>query len=68
MGLSNWLELAALALTTATGLVLWRVCVKKLKRHEGFVEIIKERGKPPARRNMDLDREIEHLEALLDRK
>ena len=63
---SNWIELAALLLTVATGLILWRVCAKKLRRQEGFEGIIEERGLPPVRRQMDAEEEIEYLEDILD--
>lgn len=66
MSSSNWIELAALVLTVTTGLVLWRVCAKKLRRQDGFEGIIEERGQPPVRRQMDAEEEIEYLEDILD--
>lgn len=68
MALSNWLELAAFLLISATGLALWRVCKRKLNRYEGFEGIITERGKLPARNKLDVEDEIRHLEDLLSRK
>jgi len=66
MASRNWIELAALLLIIAIGLILWRVCARKLKQHDGFGGIVEEKGRPPMRRRMDTQEEIEHLEDLLD--
>jgi len=68
MALSNWLQLSALLLVTGAGLFIWRLCKRKLARYDGFEGIILERGKPPARKKMDIEEEIAHLESLLNRK
>ena len=68
MAFSNWLELAALLLVAAAGTALWWLCRRKLRSCDGFVGIIKERGKPPARRRLDVEEEIKHLESILGRK
>jgi len=68
MSSSNWLELGALLLVAAVGLVLWRLIKGRLRRHDGFGGIIEERGKPPARNKLDIEEEIEHLESILNRK
>ena len=68
MTLSNWLELGALALITATGLALWRIVRGRLRRYDGFDGIVEERGKPPARSRLDIEEEIAHLESILHRK
>ena len=68
MAFSNWVELAALLLVAATGTVLWRVCRSRLQRNDGFEGVIKERGKLPARRRLDVEEEIECLEAILGKK
>jgi len=65
---SNWLELGALALVAAAGLALWRLIKGRLRRHDGFEGIIEERGKQPVRNKLDIDEEIERLEAILNRK
>jgi len=66
--MSNWIELAALLFIIALGLILWRVFKRKLNR-EGSVEgIITERGKPPWRQPLDVEKEIEELQAKLGRK
>ena len=68
MVLSNWLELSVLLLIITAGIVLWRVCKRKLKRSKGFEGIFKVRGRPPARNKMDVEEEIERLEKLLGKK
>ena len=68
MALSNWLELAALLLVAATGTALWLLCRRKLRSYDGFEGIIRERGRLPARRRLDVQEEIERLESILGRK
>jgi len=63
--LSNWIELAALLLIIAAGIAVWLVCRARLRRHEGFEGIIKEKNLPSPRRKMDVEEEIEYLEQLL---
>ena len=65
MALRNWLELASLVLVAATGTVLWLLCKRKLRDNDGFEGIITRRGKLPARGKLDVEEEIEHLEAIL---
>jgi len=68
MATSNWIELAALLLIIVAGMIVWRLCRRKLNR-EGSVEgIITERGKPSWRQPMDVEKEIEQLKAELGRK
>jgi len=67
MTLSNWLELGALLLVLITGMSLWLFFRRRLRQQDGFNGIIKERGKQPARRKMDLEEEIQGLESILDR-
>jgi len=68
VAISNWIELAALLLILAVGIILWRVCKRKLNR-EGSVEgIITERGKRPWRHPMDVEEEIRQLQAELGEK
>jgi len=64
----NWIELAALLLTTTAGLVLWWVCKRRASREGGFEGIITERGKPPLRGKPEVEEEIERLKAILGRK
>jgi len=68
MDLNNWLELAIFLLITASGIVLWLICKRRLKRHKGFEGIIKARGKRPIRNKMDVEEEIERLEQLLGKE
>ena len=68
MALSNWIELAALLLVIVTGLTLWLILRRRLKRHDGFEGFFDEKGRLPARRKMDVEEEIEHLENLLGKK
>jgi len=68
MATSNWIELATLLLIIVAGIILWRVCKRKLNR-EGSVEgIITERGKPAWRQPLDVEEEVEQLKAELGRK
>ena len=68
MATSNWIELIILLLVIAVGIILWRLCKRKLNR-EGSVEgVITERGKPPWRQPLDVEVEIEQLKAELGRK
>ncbi|MCL2106640.1 MAG: hypothetical protein FWH26_06260 [Oscillospiraceae bacterium] len=67
MALSNWIELSALLLILTAGLIIWLLCRKKLSRYDGVEGFITERGKLPARRKLDIEEEIERLEALLER-
>ena len=64
----NWLELGALLLVIAAGTPLWLLCRAKLRRHDGFEGIIEERGNMPARRKLNVEEEIEHLESILNGK
>jgi hypothetical protein len=66
--LINWIELAVLLAIIATGIIVWRVCKRKLKQKSGIVGIITERGKLPPRQPQDLDEEIAQLKAELGRK
>jgi len=68
MATSNWIELGALLLSVAVGLLLWRVCKARLRREGGIEGIITERGKPPWRQPLDVEDEIEQLKAELDRE
>ena len=68
MATSNWIELFTLLLSTAAGIILWRVCKRRLKREGGVEGIITERGKPPWRQPMEVDDEIERLKAELSRR
>lgn len=68
MALSNWIELGVLVGLVAAGLAVRHLVKRKLNSYDGFEGIIKERGKRPLRRKMDLDEEIEHLESILGRK
>jgi len=68
MATSNWIELAALLLVLAAGLILWRACKRKLKREGGVEGIITERGKRPWRQPLDVEEEVERLKAELNRK
>ena len=68
MATSNWIELAVLLLIVTVGIILWRLCKRKLNR-EGSVEgIITERGKPAWRQPLDVEEEIEQLKDVLGRK
>ena len=68
MAISNWIELSALLLGIAAGLIIWRACNAKLKREGGVEGIITERGKRPCRQPLDVEEEIERLKAELNRK
>ncbi|MCL2106592.1 MAG: hypothetical protein FWH26_06010 [Oscillospiraceae bacterium] len=68
MVLSNWIELAALVLGIAIGLILWQVCKRRLKQEGGFEGIVTERGKLPKRRPLDVEEEIKQLKERLGRK
>ncbi|MCL2105700.1 MAG: hypothetical protein FWH26_01345 [Oscillospiraceae bacterium] len=68
MAMSNWLELAALLLGIAAGLVLWRACKRKLKRESGFEGIATEHGRLARRQQLDAEEEIKRLKARLGRK
>jgi len=68
MATSNWILLAVLLLIVIVGIILWRVCKRKLDR-EGSVEgIITERGKLPWRQPLDVEEEIKQLKDQLGRK
>jgi len=62
MDSSNWIELSSLLLIIAGGLILWRVCKRKLKREGSIEGIITERGKLPRRQPMELEEEIRLLQ------
>jgi len=68
MASSNWLELAALLAVAAAGTAIWLLCRRKLQGCGGFEGIVKERGKPPLRRRMDVEEEIARLESVLGKK
>ncbi|MCL2106271.1 MAG: hypothetical protein FWH26_04315 [Oscillospiraceae bacterium] len=68
MDTSNWIELAALVLGIAIGLILWLICKRRLKREGGFEGIAAERGGPHRRQQLDVEEEIERLKARLGRK
>jgi len=68
MATSNWIELAALLLGIVAGIVLWRVCKRKLKWEGGLEGIITERGKPRWRQPLDVEEEIKQLKSELGRK
>lgn len=68
MASSNWLELAALLLTAAAGTALWRLCRRRLRGYDGFEGVLKARGSPPARHRLNLEEEIERLEAILHKE
>ena len=68
MALSNWIELAALLLGIAAGLILWRVCKARLKREGGFEGIVTERGGRPRRQQLEVEEEIKRLKERLGRK
>ena len=65
---SNWLELGVLLLVVATGTVLWLICRRKFRHYDGFEGIIEEQGTMPARRKLNIEEEIEHLESILNEK
>jgi len=68
MDFINWIELAALLVIVAAGIIVWRVCKARLEHHDGFEGIVEERGLRPARRAMDVEEEIERLEQALGKK
>ena len=68
MALSNWLELAGLLLGITAGVFLWRICKARLKREGGIEGIVTERGKPPRRRQLDVEEEIKQLKSVLGKK
>jgi len=66
--MSNWIELAALVLIIVVGIILWRVCKRRLDRQGSVEGVITERGKRPRRRPLDVEEEIRQLRAELDKK
>ena len=67
MTLSNWIELALLAVIIAAGSVLYVYFKRKLYDMDGFEGIVIERGKSPRRLKLDAKDECEKLEELLKR-